>query len=136
MTISASSVSLDEGLRIAHAAHDAAKAAGIAVAVVVLDAGGNVKCSTRMDGAPLMALSMAEGKAYTAVGMGVDTSVWEQAAAVAPSFAGSITSVPRFTPFGGGLPLTVDGDLIGSVGVSGGTVDQDLEVVAAAAQAL
>jgi len=136
VTITGSSVSLEEGLRIAEAAHRSAREAGIAVAVVVLDAGGNPTCTTRMDGAPLMAMVMAEGKAYTAVGMGVDTSVWEQVGSDQPSFSGGITSVPRFTPFGGGLPLTVDGVLVGSVGVSGGTVEQDNSIVNDAAKAL
>lgn len=115
-----------------------AKAVEITVpmAVSVIDHAGQTIAFIKMDGSPLMAEPMAKGKAYTAVGMGQPTSMWEDAGAASPSFAGSITAVPGFTPFGGGLPLLVDGTLVGAIGVSGGTTEDDIKVATAGAAAI
>lgn len=129
-------ITLDEAQQVVAKAIARAQEMGIAIAVVVVDdAGGSVALS-RMDGSPVMAVAMATGKAYTAVGMGAPTEVWENLSKDNPSFGGAITSIDGFVPFGGGQPLTSDGALIGAVGVSGGTVEQDVEIAKHAATAL
>lgn len=132
MPVSLSHVSLAEAERVIDAAVARAAEVGIAVAAVVLDGSGRLVAARRMDGSPLMAVDMATGKAYTAAGMGAPTEVWDEATAANPGFGGAITSVPGFTPFGGGKPLLVDGRIAGAVGISGGTVDQDVDIAAAA----
>jgi glc operon protein GlcG len=135
MPVPQSQVSLAEAEAVLDAAIARAGEVGIAVAAVVLDASGRLVAAKRMDASPLMAVDMATGKAYTAAGMGAPTEVWDEATAANPGFGGAITSVPGFTPFGGGKPLTADGRLVGAVGISGGTVDQDVDIAAAAQSA-
>jgi uncharacterized protein GlcG (DUF336 family) len=127
-----STVTLTEAQAVIAAATAHAEKIAVPVAAVVLDASGRLVAASRMDGAPLMAMDMATGKAYTAAGMGAPTEVWDQATEASPGFGGAITSVPGFTPFGGGKPLTVDGQMVGAVGISGGTVAQDIEIAEAA----
>lgn len=117
--------------RIAVAARAAAQAAGIAVTICVVDDAGHSLRLERLDGAPLVSLRVAEGKARTAVEMKMSTSLAEQAATGLPT----ITAIAGIYPFRGGIPL-FDGDFcVGGVGISGGSPDQDEAVAAAAARA-
>lgn len=136
MPIQKATIGLSEAQAVITAALTRADQISVPVAVVVLDRSGRLVASARMDAAPLMAVDMATGKAYTAAGMGAPTEVWDQATADNPGFGGAITSIPGFTPFGGGKPITVDGELIGAVGISGGTVDQDVQIAESALSAL
>jgi len=105
---------------------------GAPVFILVIDAHGQTVASARADGANFFSERIARGKALTAIGMQASTDVWENLANSNPSFAGGITSVPDFTPFSGGVPLRAGGKLIGAVGISGGTPEQDVEIAAAA----
>ncbi|GAC01847.1 hypothetical protein GONAM_35_00170 [Gordonia namibiensis NBRC 108229] len=129
-------LTLDDAEAVIAAARAKAAEISVPMALVVVDHAGQQIASQRMDDSPLMGLSMAGGKAYTAVGMGQPTSMWEEAGSANASFAGSITSVPGFTPFGGGVPLHIDGVLVGALGVSGGSTEQDVTVADAGATAL
>ena len=117
--------------RIAVAARTAARTAGIAVTICVVDDAGHALRLDRLDGAPLVSLRVAEGKARTAVEMKMPTSLAEQAATGLPT----IIAIADIYPFRGGIPL-FDGDFcVGGVGISGGSPDQDEAVAAAAARA-
>jgi uncharacterized protein GlcG (DUF336 family) len=129
-------IGLGEAQAVIAAAISHAEQTAVPAAVVVVDRSGRLVAAARMDDAPLMAVDMATGKAYTAVGMGAPTEVWDEATAANPGFGGAITSIPGFTPFGGGKPLMSGGQLIGAVGISGGTVDQDVAIAEAALSAL
>ncbi|WP_340539147.1 GlcG/HbpS family heme-binding protein [Nocardioides sp. GXZ039] len=128
-------MSLGEAQELIVAATAHAAELAVNIAAVVLDPAGRLVAAARMDGAPLMAVDMATGKAYTAAGMGAPTEVWEEATKADAGFGGAITSVPGFTPFGGGKPLTDAGVLVGAIGISGGTVEQDVEIAQAALDA-
>lgn len=106
------------------------------VFVVVVNAVGQTVASARADGSNYFSERIAVGKALTAIGMGVSTETWETLSASDAGFAGGITSVRDFTPFSGGVPLVVDGALVGAVGVSGGTPAQDIDIAEVAASAL
>ncbi len=129
-------LTLDDAEVVLAAGRATALEIGVAMALTVVDHAGQPIASIRMDNSPLMAVPMANGKAYTAVGMGQPTSVWEEAGAASASFAGSITSVPGFTPFGGGVPLHIAGVLVGALGASGGSTEEDVMVARAGAAAL
>jgi len=108
---------------------------GLALAAVVVDRGGNPVASTRRDGAQLGAMSLAGDKAYTAVAFGAPTSRW--AAVTAPGasdwgLAGTLGG--RAVVFAGGVPLYLDGELVGGLGLSGAasTVDEECAEQAAA----
>jgi uncharacterized protein GlcG (DUF336 family) len=101
---------------------------GIRVNVSVLDAGGNLLAFLRMNGAPLHSISISEDKAYTAVSFGLATSQWaKELNGHSDAVRQGLPLRPRFVMFGGGLPIRLEGELIGAIGVSGGSEQQDEE---------
>src|SRR5262245_17360446 len=127
----------------AHQAHHmltagAEKAASLRVPVniVVLDAGAHLKAFIRMDGAVLGSIDVAMKKAKTAVLFATTSeAVWEYCQPGAPAH-GLELSNGGLAPFAGGITLKDrDGATLGAIGVSGGTVPQDLEIAEAAVAA-
>jgi uncharacterized protein GlcG (DUF336 family) len=107
--------------------------AKIPVAVCVMDIHGNVILKHRMSGAPAFSLEISERKAYTSALVGQRTA--DLAPMVQPGqdlFALMGLSGGRFCSMGGGAPLTSDGELVAGVGVSGGSVEQDVAILEAA----
>src|SRR3954467_604962 len=106
------------------------------VAVTVIDIHGNVVLTHRMPGAPAFSLELAERKAYTSALVGMRTAdlvpLVQPGAELYPLLA---VSGGRYSAIGGGVPLTSEGQLIGGVGVSGGTTEQDIDIVEAAMSA-
>jgi uncharacterized protein GlcG (DUF336 family) len=119
------------------AAEARASAMGVAVNIALLDAGAHLKAFSRMDGAVLGSIDVAMKKAATAALFQTSSeSVWDYCKPGAPAHALEHTN-GGLAPFAGGLPLRgARGELLGAVGVSGGTVPQDLEIAEAAATAL
>ena len=115
-----------------------AKAAelGVRATIAVLDAGAHLKAFMRMDGAVLGSIDIAQGKARTAALFGVTSeAVWDYCKPGAPA-PGLERSNGGLMTFPGGVPLTsADGALIGAVGVSGGSPEQDADIARAAAAA-
>lgn len=113
-----------------------ARELGLPVIIAVLDSGGHLKAFRRMDGAVLGSIDIAIRKARTAVLFQTNSeNVWEycKPGAAAPSL--ELTN-DGLAPFGGGIPLKgPNGTMIGALGVSGGSVQQDMEVAKAAAAA-
>ena len=103
-----------------------AEAAGTKVNVAVVDAGGNLAAFLRMPGAFLHSIDIAIDKAYTAAGFGLSTGAWTEALKThSPAVQSGLPGRPRFVGFGGGLPLRHEGRLIGGIGVSGGSEQED-----------
>ena len=110
---------------------------GKAFTIAIVDAGGVLKAFERMDGAPLISVQIAQDKAYTAVGFGIPTAAWHDFIKDDPPLAaGATTGIDRLVIFGGGFPITVEGELVGGIGVSGGHYSEDSEVAEAALRAL
>lgn len=126
-------VDLHLAQRMSAAARQSAEADIAVISVAVVDAGGNLICFERMDGAEIAGPVLARDKAFTAVAHRIATD--ELTALVAPgaALAGMYAQdAGRYVAFAGGLPLW-DGDrVIGGVGVSGGTAEQDLRAAQAA----
>ena len=103
------------------------------VAVTVIDIHGNVVLTHRMPGAPAFSLELAERKAYTSALVGMRTAdlvpLVQPGEELYPLLA---VSGGRYSAIGGGVPLTSEGQLIGGVGVSGGSTEQDVAIVEAA----
>lgn len=112
---------------------DAALRAGrmeslLPLAVVVLDAGGNIVCFKREDGCGVLRFDIAKGKAWAALGMGMSTRQIRDRLAQRPAFQSALAAVSdgRFIPTPGGvLILDPDGQAIGAVGISGDASDKD-----------
>ena len=92
---------------------------GVAVTVVLVDHGGNLKALHRMDGAPLVSVQTAQSKAYAAAAIGVPVDEFFEAIKDDPAAVASFASRPGLALIAGGLPLRVDGALIGGLGVAG-----------------
>lgn len=105
-----------------------AKAAelGLRVNVAVVDRSGVLAAFLRMPGAPLHSVDIAIDKAYTAVSFGLATGRWTEALKEhSDAVRDGITRRPRFVAFGGGLPILEGGELVGGIGVSGASEQQD-----------
>lgn len=98
------------------------------VTIVVSDAGGYVKYLERMDNVQLASLETAIEKAETSIMYRRPTKVFQERIKAGEM---PLTLVPSMLPFEGGLPIIVDGDVIGAVGVSGVRSDQDAEIAKA-----
>ncbi|MDD3327974.1 MAG: heme-binding protein [Zoogloea sp.] len=111
-----------------------AKAAelGVKINVAVADSGGNLSGFLRMPGAFVQSIDIAIDKAYTAAGFGFSTKDWMKIIGHDEGMKLGFSARPRLVVFGGGLPLRVNGELIGGIGVSGASEEQD-EVCARAA---
>jgi uncharacterized protein GlcG (DUF336 family) len=103
------------------------------MSVVVVDAGGHVVAAARMDGAGFLTAEVARSKAFTAVGTGIPTATVQEALKDNPhlvaAFAASTQT--RFLAAPGGIPIEVDGEVVGAIGASGGRGEQDLAVAEA-----
>jgi uncharacterized protein GlcG (DUF336 family) len=107
--------------------------AKVPVAVCVMDIHGNVILKHRMSGAPAFSLEISERKAYTSALVGVRTADISPMVQLGQDlFALMGLSGGRFCSMGGGAPLTSDGELVAGVGVSGGSVGQDVAILEAA----
>lgn len=98
------------------------------MAVVVLDASGDLKAAQRDDGASMFRIDVATGKAWGAVGMGASSRVLGQRAKDNPNFFLSLaaTAQGKFLPQTGAvLILDAEGKVLGAAGASGGTGDED-----------
>jgi len=105
--------------------------------IVIVDDAGVLKALSRMDGAALLSVQVAQDKAYTAVGFGMPTHGWHDFIKDDPPLAdGAPTGIDRLVIFGGGYPITVDDQVVGAIGVSGGHYSQDQQVAEAGLEAL
>lgn len=120
----------------AAAALQRAEELGVPMNVALVDSAGTPMAFLRMPGAPLHSISIAEDKAYTAASFGLSTADWERILGDNQNLKMGLTVRPRLVMFGGGLPLVVDGECIGGIGVSGGSEAQDEECARAGLQAL
>jgi len=115
------------------AAEDAAQKGNAHMGLAVLDEGGHLVAFERMDGASLVTVEFAQAKAHTSVMYKAPTDVF--AAGLAKGGV-AILGLPQVTPFGGGFPVMVGGQVAGAIGCSGGnTPTQDSEVCKAALDA-
>jgi len=125
-------ITLEEAQRILSAAEEKAAEMGQPMNIAVMDAGRNLVAFHRMDGAWVASTDIAIDKAFTSAGRGLTTrKIGEMAQPGQPLFGINTTNGGRIVIFAGGVPLVRDGDVVGAVGVSGGSVDQDEEVAEA-----
>jgi uncharacterized protein GlcG (DUF336 family) len=107
---------------------------GALVSVAVVDPGGHLVAFERMDGAEIAGPTLATDKAYTAVAHRIATHELAPLAAPGGPLQGMhANGGGRYVTFAGGLPLWRAGRVVGGVGVSGGSADQDLTIASTAA---
>ena len=118
-------------MKMLDAACAKAEQLGVAVNVSVVDEGANLKGFVRMDGAPLLSSGISQNKAYSAAAFGIPTSEWYPIIEKEPALLHGIVHTDRLTVFEGGIPLYINNQLAGGVGVSGGSAEQDGMIAAA-----
>jgi uncharacterized protein GlcG (DUF336 family) len=132
-----SSVSADLAHRMIAAAEAKASEIGVPMVIAVCDESGVLKAFSRMDGAALLSVQIAQDKAHTAAGFGMPTDAWHEFIKDDPPLAdGAVGGIDRLVVFGGGYPVIVGEATVGAIGVSGGHYSQDMEVAQAGLGAL
>lgn len=105
--------------------------------VAVLDGGGHLKALKREDGASILRPTIAMGKAWGAVGMGESSRRLTERLKDRPAFLGALSTMSqgKVVPVAGGVLIMRQNEIIGAVGVSGGTADEDEACAIAGIQA-
>ncbi|MGH2450866.1 MAG: GlcG/HbpS family heme-binding protein [Candidatus Limnocylindria bacterium] len=130
-------IQYEHARRIIEAGLGRAAEMGCKVSIAVVDGGRELLAFARMDDATLASIAIAQSKAYTARSLNMDTAeLGPLTQPGAPLYLIETMEERPLVSFGGGLPLTLDGRIVGAVGVSGGTVEQDAEIAASAAASI
>ncbi|WP_094397454.1 cob(I)yrinic acid a,c-diamide adenosyltransferase [Thermoanaerobacterium thermosaccharolyticum] len=124
-------MSLELAKKIAGSAEYMAEKIGIPVVITIVDDGGNLVLQERMDGALLLSINISRGKAYTAVALKMNTEDLKDMTGPNGELLGINTVDNKVVTFGGGIALKIGDDVIGGLGVSGGTVEQDMKIAKA-----
>ena len=131
------SISSETAHRMIGAAEQKARGIGHPMVIAIVDEAGVLKAFSRMDGAALLSVQVAQDKAYTAAGFGLSTDAWHDFIKNDPPLAAGATGgIDRLVIFGGGYPIKVGEQIVGAIGVSGGHYSQDMEVAQAGLAAL
>jgi uncharacterized protein GlcG (DUF336 family) len=131
-------ITLERSEAVVAACKAKANELGVPMTIAVVDTGGNLAFLARMDNTLLAGLDIAIGKAFTAVAMRMSTVSLAEYVQPGQALYGlpEAHSPRHLVPFGGGIPLSSNGELIGGVGVAGGSPEQDNEVAQAALQVM
>jgi uncharacterized protein GlcG (DUF336 family) len=128
----ANGITLEEAQRVLMAARKKAEDINVPMNIAVTDEGNNLKAFIAMDGAWLGSIDIAQNKAYTARSFNLETKLLGTLAQPGePLFGIHASNDLRIIIFAGGIPLQRGTRIVGAVGVSGGTVEQDQEVAEA-----
>lgn len=109
---------------------------GVPSCIAVVDSAGHLITYDRMDGAGLLSAQIAQDKAYTVTAFGVPTHEWWNNIREDPTLLHGVIKTDRLIIFGGGVPILADGEIVGAIGVSGGSPEQDRSVAEAGVKAL
>jgi len=120
-------LTLDDATSLTAAARRAADGIGVPMSFAVMDAAGHLLALVRMDGAPWISADVAQGKAWTSAAYGTPSAAQKDKMEPMPNFATAVTAMTHgwFTPQTGAVPVYRDGTLLGAIGASGGSGDQD-----------
>ena len=121
-------MTLELALKMIKKPEEKAQSINVPQIIAVVDAGGNLVAQHRMDGAILASIDISFKKAYTAVATKTPSHLLGAAAQVGgPLFGLNTTNNGKIVIFGGGYPVSDEnGQVIGAIGVSGGSVEEDM----------
>ena len=128
-------ITLDQAKRVMSGAEAEAKKNNWAVVITILDSGGNLVMSQRLDGAQFGSIDVARDKAFSAVAFRRPTKVFSDAVAQGGGNL-RLLNVTGASLLDGGLPIVIDGKIAGGIGVSGVTGEQDAQIGKAGVDAL
>jgi len=133
------SVTLQDARRVISAAENKAQQIGQPMNIAVVDSGGNLVSHVRMDGAWIGSIDVSINKAFTSRAFDISTKDLAEPSQPGGQFYGiHVSNAGRIRIFAGGIPLSSGegGEVVGAIGVSGGSGEQDQEVAEAGAAAL
>jgi uncharacterized protein GlcG (DUF336 family) len=129
-------ITLEQAHVVMDAARRKADELGVPMNIAVVDAGSNLTAFARQDGAWLGSIAIAQDKAFTARAFDAATGdLYEQTQPGGSLYGIGVSNDGRVITFPGGIPLRSGDEIVGAVGVSGGTTDQDQAVAQEAAAA-
>ena len=130
-------IGLNLALEMISAARKKADEIGVSMVIAVVDSGGNLVAQERMDGALLVSIDISLNKAYTSVALKMPTGSLAPASQPGqPLFGIHNADGGRIVIFGGGFPIKQGDEIIGGIGVSGGSVEDDILCAEAGLEAL
>lgn len=119
-------LSIDDARVLIEGAEEKSREIGVPMCSAVTDEAGNLIAFTRMDGAKISSISIAMDKAFTAAAAKKGTHEYNQLAVPGkPTFGIHVTNQGRFSIIGGGLPIIINDEVVGGIGISGGTAEED-----------
>ena len=122
-------LSLDTLKKMAGYVEEKANEIGVPMVFSVVDKGGNLVYFQRMEGSLLISVKVSQDKAYTACALKCPTAALADVTKPGDSLWSLHNSGDgRIVCFGGGYPIEVDGEIIGAIGISGGTAEEDMSV--------
>ncbi|MCH8550832.1 MAG: heme-binding protein [Natronospirillum sp.] len=120
-------LSIDEAHHLITGARLKAEEIGVPMCIAVVDESGNLIAFERMNGGKVTSITIAQDKAFTAGAARKATHEYNKACVPGNLAFGIHTAIGgRLCVVGGGLPVTVDGEVVGGIGLSSGTPDQDM----------
>lgn len=120
-------ITLKKAMLMVDAAQRKAEAIGVPMVIAVVDSGGNLVAHVRQDGALLASVGISLDKAYTAAAVKLPTqTLGELALPGQPLYGIQSDNGGRLVTFGGGVPIMKGNQLLGAIGVSGGSVEEDI----------
>lgn len=135
-TFQKASITIEAAQRLIKAAEAKSQEMGKLMCIAVCDEDGTLKAFSRMDGAPLLSVQIAQDKAYTAISFGMASHEWWDFVKNDEPLLNGIIKTDRLIVFGGGYPIKTEAGIIGGIGVSGGHYTEDMQVAEAALAAL
>ncbi|WP_343617062.1 heme-binding protein [Novosphingobium sp.] len=137
MPLTFKTATLQDAQAILSAAISTAEAVGVKAAIVILDATGDILLAARMDGAWAGAFDLALAKANVSRGFAAPSGYFAPLVQPgAPLYGVGSVQSGKYLPLPGGMPVTSPDGLLGAIGVSGGTPDQDTAIAQAGAATL
>lgn len=124
-------INLEKAKKIVEAAKEEAVSIEVPMVISIVDAGGKLITLERMDQALQVSIGLSRQKAYTAVVMRNTTEEVGKLAQPGNALYGIEVSVNDLVTFGGGIPIFDNEEVIGAIGVSGGAVEEDMQVAKA-----
>lgn len=120
-------LSIEEARHLITGARRKADDIGVPMCIAIVDESGNLITFDRMDGGKVTSITVAQDKAFTAAAARKATHEYNKACVPGNLVFGIHTALGgRLSVVGGGLPVVVDGDVVGGIGLSSGTPDQDM----------
>ncbi|PJE55445.1 MULTISPECIES: GlcG/HbpS family heme-binding protein [unclassified Marinomonas] len=135
-TITRQDLTTQTALHLCRVAIDKAEQLGINICITIVCSSGRSLASVAMNNAPLLSQAISHKKAFTAVSFGIPTKEWQTRLAERNNTLLALQSEPDFTFLGGGIPISHQGSVVGAIGVSGGSEQQDIDCATTAINSL